>query len=248
MGSSCPFCRKSFAASRIVKLHVDRPAKLEQGVEDVELLQRLDTEEAKRQVDLEAAVVELEAAVKQSKQRKRVLRESLERARQLRKQREEEDEARKQQQPTWATVAGKSASGAVPSPRETRIRDEMLQIHSESSVTHTVGASTPPSPRWGPEEGVDWGGEVAWEEGGVGGGWADGGVGAGWAEGGVRGGWAEGGVGGSSAEGGGWRTMRGRTRRGRGAGGGWSAPRRNTNANFTSSLASSTHARHFRWD
>jgi len=109
MGSpSCPLCREPFVVSRLVKLYVDRPALSEQGEEDVELLQRLDAEEAKRQV-------ELEAAVEQSKQRKRALRESLERARRLRKQREEEAEALKQEPPI---VAEKSASGAVPSPRE----------------------------------------------------------------------------------------------------------------------------------
>ena len=136
MGSpSCPLCRKPFIASRIVRLHVDRQAPSERGVEDVELLQRLDAEEAKRQV-------ELEAAVEQSKQRKRALRESLERARRLQRQREEEAEALKQQ-PT---------NVAVPSPREIRI-DEMLQLFSESSVTRTVEAAAPPSTRWGRGEG-----------------------------------------------------------------------------------------------
>ncbi|EDR09934.1 uncharacterized protein LACBIDRAFT_325831 [Laccaria bicolor S238N-H82] len=136
----CPFCRKPFVASRIVKLHVDRPATVsEEGIEDVELLQRLGAEEAKRQV-------ELEAAVEQSKQRERALRESLERARQLRKQREGEAEARKQQE--------KNASGAVPSPRETRIRDEVVQIDSESSDTRTVWAAPPPSTRYGRGVGV----------------------------------------------------------------------------------------------
>ena len=139
MGSSCPFCRKSFVASRIIKLHVNRPPTLEQGVEDVELLQRLDAEEAKRQV-------ELEAAMEQSKQRKRVLRESLERAQRLQKQREEEAEARQQQPPS--TVAGTSASGAVPSPREIRI-DEVPRFFNESSVTRPVGAAAPPSTRRG---------------------------------------------------------------------------------------------------
>ena len=186
MGTSCPFCRKLFAANRIVKLHVDRPATSEEGIDDVELLQRLDAEEAKRQVELEAAVVELETAVEQSKKRKRALRESLERAQRLRKKREEEAEARKQQP---STVAGNSASGAVPSPRETR-NDEVFRFFtvSESSVTRTIGAAAPPSTRSGRGEG------------------------------------------------------RGRrTRRGRGEGGGWSA-RRNTDADLTSSLASSTQA------
>jgi hypothetical protein len=146
---SCPLCRKPFVGSRIVKLHVDRPAASEQGVEDVELLQRLDAEEAKRQV-------ELEAAVEQSKQRKRTLRESLERARQLRKQREEEAEIRKPQPPT---LAGKSASAfaADSSPREIQI-DEFLRIFNGPSATvpRTVGAAALPSTRWGRGEGGGW--------------------------------------------------------------------------------------------
>jgi hypothetical protein len=135
---SCPFCRKPFAASRIVKLHVDRPAASEQGVEDVELLRRLDAEEAKRQV-------ELEAAVEQSKQRKRELRESLERAQRLQKQREEEAEARKQQHPT---VAGKSASGAVP----WRARHAATSDFTSSLMS----SATPPSTRFGQGTGGGW--------------------------------------------------------------------------------------------
>ncbi|KIJ98411.1 hypothetical protein K443DRAFT_680843 [Laccaria amethystina LaAM-08-1] len=137
---SCPFCRKPFAASRIVKLHVDRPAASEQGVEDVELLRRLDAEEAKRQV-------ELEAAVEQSKQRKRELRESLERAQRLQKQREEEAEARKQQHPT---VAGKSASGAVPWSWRAR--------HAANSdfTSSLMSSATPPSTRFGQGTGGGW--------------------------------------------------------------------------------------------
>ena len=144
MGTSCPFCRKLFATNRIVKLHVDRPVTSEEGIDDVELLQRLDAEEEKRQL-------ELEAAVEQSKQRKRALRESLGRARRLRKKREEEAEARKQQP---STVAGKSASGAVLSPRETR-NDEVFRFFTvgESSVTRTIGAAAPPSTRSGRGEG-----------------------------------------------------------------------------------------------
>ena len=199
MGSpSCPLCRKPFVASRIVKLHVDRQAASEEGVEDVELLQRLDAEEAKRQV-------ELEAAVEQSKQRKRALRESLERARRLQKQREEEAEALKQQTPT---VAEKSASGAVPNPREIRI-EELLALLNEPSVTRTVEAAAPPLTRW------------------------------------------------RRGEGGSWRARRDAlasslessaappsTLWGRGGGGGWRAryERRHTNADLTSSLASSTRA------
>ena len=151
MGSpSCPLCRKPFVGSRIVKLHVDRQATSEQGVEDVELLRRLDVEETKRQV-------ELEAAVEQSKQRKRALRESLERAQQLQKQREEEAEVHKPRPPT---VAGKSASAAfatVRSPEDIQV-DELLRILGLGGhgVTRAVGAAAPPSTRWGRGEGGGW--------------------------------------------------------------------------------------------
>ena len=198
MGSPCcPFCRKPFLGSCIVKLHVDRPAPSEQGVEDIELLQRLDAEEAKRQV-------ELEAAVEQSKQRKRALRESLERAHRLQKQREEEAEARKQQPPP---VTGKGASGAVPSEREIRI-DELLGLFSGLSVTRTVEAAAPPLTRWRRGEGGSWRERRNAPNSSL-----------------------EGSAAPSSTqwgrEGGGWRAR---------------ATRRNTNADLTSSLASSTHA------
>ncbi|EDR09929.1 uncharacterized protein LACBIDRAFT_293759 [Laccaria bicolor S238N-H82] len=131
---TCPFCRKPFVGSRIVKLHVDRPASSEQGVEDVELLRRLDAEEAKRQA-------ELEAAVEQSKQRKRALRESLERAHRLQEQREEEAEARKRQSPT---VAGKSAFGAVPSPRDTETGLPEMEVGSSLDFRQfRLGTGTP---------------------------------------------------------------------------------------------------------
>ncbi|EDR09932.1 uncharacterized protein LACBIDRAFT_318281 [Laccaria bicolor S238N-H82] len=163
MGSpSCPFCRKPFVANRIVKLHVDRPTS-EQGIVDVELLRRLDAEEEKRQA-------ELESAMEQSKQRKRALRESLERPQLLQKKREEEVEALKQQPPT---VAGKTASGVVPSPREIRV-DEVDQLRGESSTQCRGGYS-----RWAPrssaapsstqfgrgEAGGGGGAEAAWRNG-----------------------------------------------------------------------------------
>ncbi|EDR09933.1 uncharacterized protein LACBIDRAFT_325830 [Laccaria bicolor S238N-H82] len=165
MGSSCPFCRKPFVANRIVKLHIDRPTS-EQAIVDVELLRRLDAEEEKRQA-------ELESAMEQSKQRKRALRESLERAQLLQKKREEEVEALKQQPPT---VAGKTASGVVPSPRETRV-DEVDQLRGESSTQRRGGYSR--FPRWAPrssaapsstqfgrgEVGGGGGAEAAWRNG-----------------------------------------------------------------------------------
>ena len=142
---SCPLCRKPYVASHIIKLHVDRPATSEQGVEDVELLQRLDAEEAKRQV-------ELEAAVEQSKQRKRALRESLERARRSQKQRSEEAEVCEQQPPT---VTGKSASDPILISEVMQI-DEVYRLLSESSVTRAVVAAAPPLTRWGRGEGGGW--------------------------------------------------------------------------------------------
>ena len=148
MGSpSCPLCRKPFVGSRIIKLHVDRQATSEQGVEDVELLRRLDAEEAKRQV-------ELEAAVEQSKQRKRALRESLERAHRLREQREEEAEARKRQPPTVEAKSAHAASATVRSSEDIQI-DEFLRILGLGGhgVTRAVGAAAPPSTRWGRGEG-----------------------------------------------------------------------------------------------
>ena len=137
---SCPLCRKPFVASHIVKLHVDRP-----GVGGVELLQRLDVEEAKRQV-------ELEAAVEQSKQRKRALRESLERARRSQKRRSEEAEVCEQQPPT---VTGKSASDPILISEVMQI-DEVYRLLSESSVTRAVVAAAPPLTRWGRGEGGGW--------------------------------------------------------------------------------------------
>ena len=151
MGSpSCPLCRKPFVGSRIVKLHVDRQATSEQGVEDVELLRRLDAEETKRQV-------ELEAAVEQSKQRKRALRESLERAHRLQEQREEEAEARKRQPPPVEAKSAYAASATVRSSEDIQI-DEFLRILGLGGhgVTRAVGAAAPPSTRLRRGEGGGW--------------------------------------------------------------------------------------------
>jgi len=127
---NCPLCRQAFSPSGIVKLHVDRPLTSGQGLQEVELLQRLAAEEEKRQADFEAAA-------EHSKQRKRELQEALERA-QLRQQSEEETEAQRQQPAVEQSAA---ASTAVRAEISISARDEYRR---PPPVSRAVGAAAIP--------------------------------------------------------------------------------------------------------